>query len=79
MAGWLAGQGVDGVTLLIDSDCQLTPESTTPLACPNDDLRSGPSLNILIKLSAIISLVFAPAFPSVSKGGLIVQLFRKMA
>jgi len=36
---------------------------------------SGPSLNILIKLMAIISLVFAPSFPSVSKGGYIVQLF----
>jgi len=36
---------------------------------------SGPSLNILIKLSAIISLVFAPAFPSIEKGGLLVQLF----
>jgi len=36
---------------------------------------SGPSLNILIKLMAIISLVFAPAFPSVAKGGLIQQLF----
>lgn len=29
---------------------------------------SGPSLNILIKLMAIISLVFAPAFPSNSNG-----------
>jgi len=38
---------------------------------------SGPSLNILIKLSAIISLVFAPAFPSASTGGLIVQLFHQ--
>jgi len=36
---------------------------------------SGPSLNILIKLMAIISLVFAPAFPSVEKGGYLVQLF----
>jgi len=33
---------------------------------------SGPALNILIKLSAIISLVFAPALPSV---GLIERLF----
>jgi len=33
---------------------------------------SGPSLNILIKLTAIISLVFAPSFPSV---GLIPKLF----
>jgi len=38
---------------------------------------SGPSLNILIKLMAIISLVFGPAFPSVSQGGLIFQLFNK--
>ena len=29
---------------------------------------SGPSLNILIKLSAIISLVFAPAFPTLAEG-----------
>jgi len=36
---------------------------------------SGPSLNILIKLMAIISLVFAPAFPSIAKGGYLVQLF----
>jgi len=36
---------------------------------------SGPSLNILIKLMAIISLVFAPSFPSIQKGGLIEQLF----
>jgi len=36
---------------------------------------SGPSLNILIKLMAIISLVFAPSFPSIDKGGLLVQLF----
>jgi inorganic pyrophosphatase len=36
---------------------------------------SGPSLNILIKLMAIISLVFAPAFPAVAKGGYLVQLF----
>jgi len=38
---------------------------------------SGPSLNILIKLMAIISLVFAPAFPSSTDGGYIVQLFTK--
>jgi len=36
---------------------------------------SGPSLNILIKLMAIISLVVGPAFPALSKGGLIEQLF----
>jgi len=36
---------------------------------------SGPSLNILIKLMAIISLVFAPSFPSIAKGGLLQQLF----
>jgi inorganic pyrophosphatase len=36
---------------------------------------SGPSLNILIKLMAIISLVFAPSFPSVTSGGLLEQLF----
>jgi len=36
---------------------------------------SGPSLNILIKLMAIISLVFAPSFPHVSQGGLLYQLF----
>jgi len=36
---------------------------------------SGPALNIVMKLMAIISLVFAPAFPSQSKGGLLVQLF----
>jgi len=34
---------------------------------------SGPSLNILIKLMAIISLVFAPSFPHPDKGGLIYQ------
>jgi inorganic pyrophosphatase len=36
---------------------------------------SGPSLNILIKLMAIISLVLAPSFPEPNKGGLLVQLF----
>jgi len=36
---------------------------------------SGPSLNILIKLMAIISLVFAPSFPSIHSGGLLSQLF----
>jgi len=36
---------------------------------------SGPSLNILIKLMAIISLVFAPSLPKLSKGGLLQQLF----
>jgi inorganic pyrophosphatase len=36
---------------------------------------SGPALNILIKLMAIISLVFAPAFPTIAKGGLLKQLF----
>jgi len=36
---------------------------------------SGPSLNILIKLMAIISLVLAPAFPSSSTGGLLQQWF----
>jgi len=37
---------------------------------------SGPSLNILIKLMAIISLVFAPAFPKLADGGYLVQLFK---
>jgi len=37
---------------------------------------SGPSLNILIKLMAIISLVFAPSFPAPGTGGLIYQFFR---
>jgi len=36
---------------------------------------SGPSLNILIKLMAIISLVLAPAYPSTSTGGLLEQWF----
>jgi len=36
---------------------------------------SGPSLNILIKLMAIISLVFARSFPSKQKYGYLVQLF----
>jgi len=35
---------------------------------------SGPSLNILIKLSAIISVVLAPSFPTVEAGGYLVQL-----
>ena len=35
---------------------------------------SGPAINILIKLSAIISVVFAPSFP---KDGWLVQLFNK--
>lgn len=36
---------------------------------------SGPALNILIKLMAIISLVFARSFPSLEDGGYIEQLF----
>ena len=36
---------------------------------------SGPSLNILIKPSAIISLVFAPSFPSLAQGGYFSNLF----
>jgi inorganic pyrophosphatase len=39
---------------------------------------SGPSLNILIKLMAIISLVFAPSFPGPNSGGLISQALHKM-
>eukprot|EP00457_Paulinella_chromatophora_P001479 gb/GEZN01001481.1/.p1 GENE.gb/GEZN01001481.1/~~gb/GEZN01001481.1/.p1 ORF type:complete len:779 (-),score=122.45 gb/GEZN01001481.1/:609-2945(-) len=35
---------------------------------------SGPSLNILVKLMAILSLVFAPAFPGVGTGGLLGML-----
>jgi inorganic pyrophosphatase len=38
---------------------------------------SGPSLNILIKLMAIISVVLAQAFPKVHTGGLIEQLFNR--
>jgi len=36
---------------------------------------SGPSLNILIKLMAIISVVFGPSFPSLSGGGYIQRIF----
>jgi len=36
---------------------------------------SGPSLNILIKLMAIISVVFAPSFASAERGGLLQQWF----
>jgi len=36
---------------------------------------SGPSLNILIKLMAIISLVFARSFPSIGRGGWVYQWF----
>jgi K(+)-stimulated pyrophosphate-energized sodium pump len=32
---------------------------------------SGPSLNILVKLMAIISLVFAPSFPAIGSSGLL--------
>mmetsp|Transcript_25935 Transcript_25935/g.62469 ORF Transcript_25935/g.62469 Transcript_25935/m.62469 type:complete len:796 (-) Transcript_25935:291-2678(-) len=34
---------------------------------------SGPALNIVMKLMAIISLVFGPSFPSIKQGGLIAQ------
>jgi inorganic pyrophosphatase len=40
---------------------------------------SGPALNILIKLSAITSLIFAPAFPAVADGGLLEQWFSQSA
>mmetsp|Transcript_19386 Transcript_19386/g.31975 ORF Transcript_19386/g.31975 Transcript_19386/m.31975 type:complete len:101 (+) Transcript_19386:171-473(+) len=36
---------------------------------------SGPALNIVMKLMAIVSLVFARAFPSQSKGGYVQQIF----
>jgi H+-translocating diphosphatase len=36
---------------------------------------SGPSLNILIKLMAIISLVFARSFPTIQDGGYVLRLF----
>jgi inorganic pyrophosphatase len=38
---------------------------------------SGPSLNILIKLMAIISLVFAPAFPPAGEDGYLIKLFTR--
>jgi H(+)-translocating pyrophosphatase len=38
---------------------------------------SGPSLNILIKLMAIISLVFAPAFPAANEDGYLIKLFTR--
>eukprot|EP01006_Ploeotia_vitrea_P040902 TRINITY_DN66469_c9_g8_i1.p1 TRINITY_DN66469_c9_g8~~TRINITY_DN66469_c9_g8_i1.p1 ORF type:complete len:784 (+),score=416.83 TRINITY_DN66469_c9_g8_i1:30-2381(+) len=40
---------------------------------------SGPALNILIKLMAIISVVFAPAFASPRTGGLAMQLWDSAA
>mmetsp|Transcript_28498 Transcript_28498/g.39668 ORF Transcript_28498/g.39668 Transcript_28498/m.39668 type:complete len:800 (-) Transcript_28498:394-2793(-) len=39
---------------------------------------SGPALNIVMKLMAIISLVFAPSFPSISHGGFIQQALEKL-
>jgi len=36
---------------------------------------SGPALNIVMKLMAIVSLVFARAFPKADKGGYLVQAF----
>eukprot|EP00468_Gymnochlora_sp_CCMP2014_P008301 CAMPEP_0167762848 /NCGR_PEP_ID=MMETSP0110_2-20121227/13011_1 /TAXON_ID=629695 /ORGANISM="Gymnochlora sp., Strain CCMP2014" /LENGTH=895 /DNA_ID=CAMNT_0007649799 /DNA_START=605 /DNA_END=3293 /DNA_ORIENTATION=+ len=39
---------------------------------------SGPALNIVMKLMAIISLVFGPSFPSIEAGGLLSQAWKSL-
>jgi len=39
---------------------------------------SGPALNIVMKLMAIISLVFGPSFPSIEEGGYVMQAIEKI-
>lgn len=40
---------------------------------------SGPALNIVMKLMAIISLVFGPSFPSIEEGGFVMQIADKLS
>lgn len=63
--GELGGKGSDAHKAAVVGDTVGDPLKDT----------SGPSLNILIKLMAIISLVFARSFPGTEKGGLIEQIF----
>merc|ERR1719219_804998 len=56
------------------SDCHHAAVIGDTVGDPLKD-TSGPALNILIKLMAIISLVFARSFPK-NKGGLIGKLFK---
>lgn len=55
--------------------CEFRP-NTRPLAAHLPRPNTGPSLNILIKLMAVESLVFAPFFANIAGGeGLIFQFF----
>lgn len=57
------------------SDCHKAAVIGDTVGDPLKD-TSGPSLNILIKLMAVESLVFAPFFLAHTKDGLIFQLFK---
>lgn len=62
----IGGKGTDSHTAAVIGDTIGDPLKDT----------SGPSLNILIKLMAVESLVFAPFFVSVAGGkGLLLNLF----
>jgi len=63
---------IDGVKQKKGSNCHKAAVVGDTVGDPLKD-TSGPSLNILIKLSAITSLVFANTFPST---GYLVQLFQ---
>ena len=57
------------------SDCHKAAVIGDTVGDPLKD-TSGPSLNILIKLMAVESLVFAPFFLAHTKDGLIFQFFK---
>lgn len=65
---------LDAITAKKGSDYHKAAVVGDTVGDPMKD-TSGPAINILIKLSAITSLVFSATFPSVDDGGYLSQLF----